>query len=62
MRDTLLGQALEGGPTIYTGSASHQVRKVAFLGTFTKLRKVTIGFVVSVCPHRITWLPLDRCS
>jgi len=49
MRDTLLGQALEGGPTIYTGSASHQVRKIAFLGMFTKLQKVTIGFVMSVC-------------
>jgi len=39
MRDTLLGQALEGGPTIYTGSTSHQVRKIAFLGMFTKFPK-----------------------
>ena len=62
MRDTLLGQALEGGPTIYTGSTSHQVRKIAFLGMFTKLQKVTISIIVSICPHRITWIPLDRFS
>jgi len=27
-----------------------------FLGRFAKLRKATINFVVSVCPHRTTRL------
>jgi hypothetical protein len=36
------------------------------LGAFTKLRKVTISFVMSVClsvlslrPHGTSWLPLE---
>ena len=32
---------------------------VTFLGAFAKLRKATIGFVMSVCPHGTTRLPLD---
>ena len=31
----------------------------SFLGAFTKLRKATISFVMSVCPHGTTRLPLD---
>jgi hypothetical protein len=35
----------------------------SFLGAFTKSRKVTITFVMSVCPslrlHGTTWLPLS---
>jgi hypothetical protein len=42
--------------------------RLAFLGTFIKLRKATISFVLSVrpsirpfdCLHRTTRLPLDR--
>jgi hypothetical protein len=30
-----------------------------FLGGFAKLRKVTTSFVMSVCPHGTTRLPLD---
>jgi len=37
-----------------------------FLGAFTKLKKVTISFVMSVhpsvCPHGETRLPMDRFS
>jgi hypothetical protein len=32
---------------------------VAVLGAFAKLRKATVSFVISVCPHGITRLPLD---
>jgi hypothetical protein len=32
---------------------------IYFLGAFTKLRKATITFVKSVCPHGTTVLPLD---
>jgi hypothetical protein len=28
----------------------HEVTNFRFLGTFSKLRKATIGFVLSVCP------------
>jgi hypothetical protein len=31
----------------------------SFLGAFVKLRKATISFVMSVCPHGITRLPMD---
>ena len=30
-----------------------------FLGAFAKLRKAPISFVMSVCPHATTRLPLD---
>jgi len=30
-----------------------------FLGVFAKFQKVTISFLMSVCPHRTTRLPLD---
>ena len=33
-----------------------------FLEGFTKIRRATINFVVSVCPHGITWLPLHGLS
>jgi len=37
-----------------------------FLGTFTQLEKVIIGFIMSVClsicPHVTTWLPPDGFS
>jgi len=33
-----------------------------FLGAFSKLRKATIGFVMSVLPHGTTRLPLDGVS
>ena len=33
-----------------------------FLDVFAKLRKATIGFVMSVRPHGTTRLPLDRFS
>jgi len=36
--------------------------KQLILGAFTKLRKVTISFITSVCPHGISQLPLDRFS
>jgi len=29
-----------------------------FLGAFAKIRRATINFAMSVCPHGITWLPL----
>ena len=31
-----------------------------FLGVSTKLQKATVSFVMSLCPHGITLLPLDR--
>ena len=34
----------------------------SILGTFAKLQKATIGFVMSVRLHGTTWLPLDRFS
>jgi len=37
-------------------------RKSAFLGAFAKLRRATIGFVVSVRTHGKTRLPLNRFS
>jgi len=30
-----------------------------FLGAFAELRKATVSFVMSVCPHGTTRLPLD---
>jgi len=33
-----------------------------FLGTFTKLQKVTVSSIVSVCPHGTTHLSLNRFS
>jgi len=33
-----------------------------FLGAFAKLRKGTASFVLSVCPHGTTRLPLDGFS
>ena len=33
-----------------------------FLGTIAKLRKATVSFVMSVCPHRIIPLPLGGFS
>jgi len=35
---------------------------VTILGSFAKLRKATYSIVMSVCPHGITWLPLDWFS
>ena len=35
---------------------------ISFLGAFAKLRKQTISFVMSVCPHGTTGLPLDGFS
>jgi hypothetical protein len=35
---------------------------VPLLGAFTKLWKATVGFVMSVCPHGTTRLPLDGVS
>jgi len=32
------------------------------LGAFTKLRKASINFVLSVSPHGTNWLPLDEFS
>jgi hypothetical protein len=32
------------------------------IGAFAKLRKATIGFVMSVCPHGTTRVPLDGFS
>jgi len=34
----------------------------AFLGTFQKLRKTTINFIMSVCPHGTSQLPMDGFS
>jgi len=42
-------------PTIPEGFAE-------ILGAFEKLRKATISFVMSACPHGATWLPLDGFS
>jgi hypothetical protein len=36
--------------------------RVALLVVFTKLRKATVSFVMSVCPHATTWLALDGLS
>ena len=33
-----------------------------FLGAFAKLRNATVSFVMSVCPHGTTRLPLDGFS
>jgi hypothetical protein len=32
------------------------------LGAFAELQKVTVSFVMSVCPHGTNWLPLDGFS
>jgi len=36
--------------------------QIYFLGAFAKLRKVTVGFVMSVRPHGTIRLPLDGFS
>ena len=36
-----------------------QLQYISFLGPFAKLRKATISFVMSVCPHGTTRLPLN---
>jgi len=41
--------------------------QIDFLGEFTKLRKATVSFVMSVCLSAVrlrenTWLPLDGFS
>jgi len=33
-----------------------------FSDAFAKLQKKTISFITSVCPHGLTWFPLDRFS
>jgi hypothetical protein len=38
------------------------VQLSCFLGTFVTLQKATISFVMSICPHRTTQLPLDRLT
>ena len=35
---------------------------ITILGAFAKFRKVTISFVMYVCPHETTLLPLDGFS
>ena len=46
------------------GFETRVIKKNSLLGAFAELRKVTISFVMSVCPfvcsHGITRLPLDR--
>jgi len=37
-------------------------QNVEYLGALAKLRKVTLSFVMSVCPHGTTPLPLDGFS
>lgn len=32
------------------------------LEAFAKLRRATLNFAMSVCPHGITWLPRNRFS
>jgi hypothetical protein len=43
-----------------------QAVMLQFLGTYTKLQKATISFVMSAClsvhPHGTTFIPLDRFS
>jgi hypothetical protein len=34
-------------------------KKKGFLGAFSKLRKASISFVMSVCPYGTTWLPME---
>jgi hypothetical protein len=36
--------------------------RTALLVVFAKLRKATVSFVMSVCPHATTWLALDGFS
>jgi hypothetical protein len=31
-----------------------------FLGAFAELQKVTVSFIMSVCPHETIQLPLDE--
>jgi hypothetical protein len=42
----------------YTDQSSYR----KFLGTFTKLWRVTISFILSVSMHGPAWFPLDRFS
>jgi len=42
--------------------SEHYVGKMQFLGAFAKLRNAIISFVMSVCPHGTTRLPLDGFS
>ena len=46
----------------YTSSHRGKHFFLHVLRAFAKLRKATISFVVSVCPHGITRLPIDRFS
>jgi hypothetical protein len=39
-----------------------QWRRIAFLGTFAKLRKATFSFLMPLCPHGTPPLPLDGFS
>jgi len=36
--------------------------RVPFLVVLAKLQKVTVSFVMCVCPHATTWLALDGFS
>ena len=38
------------------------IRSLHFLIAGTKLRKATVSFVMSLCPHGLTGLPLGRFS
>ena len=52
---------------IYTHTHTHthtqniqELAKITdFLGAFVKLRRATISYIMSVCPHRTTRLPLE---
>jgi hypothetical protein len=44
------------------GTCNSRWLLLLLVGVFSKLRTATISFVISVCPHGTTWLPLDEIS
>ena len=48
------------GSYLYVAKLQESQETVSVLGAFAKLRKATISFVLSVCLHGTTQLPLDR--
>jgi hypothetical protein len=44
---------------MYTAQFS-EMNYTAFLSAFVKLGNTILSVGMSVCPHRTTWLPLDR--
>ena len=54
--ETLTGASLLSSVSLGNGQNG------TLLGVVAKFRKATISFVLSVCPHRTTRLPLDGFS